>query len=334
MDLLDRYLQAVKFWLPRAQQDDIVAELSADIHSQIEEQETGLGRSLNEAEIASLLKQRGRPLLMATRYLPQEYLIGPVLFPVYRFVLKLVFLCYLAPWLLVWIGLMSFDPHYRATHSVGGVLFGGWGSFWVTAFIAIGAVTAIFAVLERKQSSSGFLEDWEPRKLPPVRDPLHIPRSDSVLELAANLVFIVWWLSGMWSRTIFDMAGVQIVLAPVWRIFFSAFLLLSVAQAALSAVNLLHPYWTRLRSGSRLVLDATGSAVFCWLLKMNLLAGISAPNLSPEKAAAISNAINTYMARSFPLAVVACVLVVALSDVRRLVRLTRAGRARLTHGLA
>jgi hypothetical protein len=271
---------------------------------------------------------------MATRYLPQEYLIGPVLFPVYRFVLKIVFLCYLAPWLLVWIGLMTFDPHYRATHSVGGVLFGGGGSFWVTAFIAIGAVTAVFAVLERKQSSSGFLEEWEPRKLPPVRDPLHIPRSDSVLELAANLVFIVWWLSGMWSRTIFDMAGVQIVLAPVWRIFFSAFLLLSVAQAALSAVNLLHPYWTRLRSGSRLVLDATGSALFCWLLKVHVLAGISAPNLSPEKAAAISNAINTYMARSFPLAVVACVLVVALSDVGRLVRLTRAGRARLMHGLA
>lgn len=28
MELVDRYLQAVKFWLPRQQKDDIVAELS------------------------------------------------------------------------------------------------------------------------------------------------------------------------------------------------------------------------------------------------------------------------------------------------------------------
>src|ERR1700730_6824596 len=254
MDLLDRYLQAVKFWLPRAQQDDIAAELSADIQSQIEEQETELGRRLNDAEIEAMLKKRPAPLLMATRYLPQQYLIGPVLFPVYRFVLKIVILCYLAPWLLVWIGLMTLNPHYRATHSISGVLIGGWGSFWLTAFFMIGMVTTVFAILERKQSSSSFLEHWEPRKLPPVRNPRHIPRSGSVLELAANLVFIVWLVNGMWSRTIFDLSGVRIVLAPAWQIFIWAFLLLTLAQVALSAVNLLHPYWTPLRSSIRLLL--------------------------------------------------------------------------------
>ncbi len=34
MDLLDRYLQAVGSWLPKAQRDDIVAELSEDIRTQ------------------------------------------------------------------------------------------------------------------------------------------------------------------------------------------------------------------------------------------------------------------------------------------------------------
>ena len=32
MELLDRYLQAVRFWLPKAQQQDIIAELSSDLH--------------------------------------------------------------------------------------------------------------------------------------------------------------------------------------------------------------------------------------------------------------------------------------------------------------
>ena len=40
MELLDRYLQAVRFWLPKAQRDDIAAELSEDIRSQIEERES------------------------------------------------------------------------------------------------------------------------------------------------------------------------------------------------------------------------------------------------------------------------------------------------------
>ena len=39
MELIDRYLQAVKFWLPETQKEDIIAELSEDIQSQIEEKE-------------------------------------------------------------------------------------------------------------------------------------------------------------------------------------------------------------------------------------------------------------------------------------------------------
>jgi hypothetical protein len=37
MELIDRYLQAVKFWLPKQQKLDIIAELSEDIYAQIEE---------------------------------------------------------------------------------------------------------------------------------------------------------------------------------------------------------------------------------------------------------------------------------------------------------
>ena len=79
MQLVERYLQAVKFWLPKQQKEDILAELSADIQSQIEDRETVLGRALNETEIEEVLKQRGRPCLVASRFRPQESLIGPVL---------------------------------------------------------------------------------------------------------------------------------------------------------------------------------------------------------------------------------------------------------------
>ena len=38
-DLIDRYLQAVGFWLPRDQKQDILAEISEDLRSQLEDRE-------------------------------------------------------------------------------------------------------------------------------------------------------------------------------------------------------------------------------------------------------------------------------------------------------
>ena len=59
MELIERYLQGVKFWLPTEQKQDIIAELSDSIYSQVEEQEGALGRKLIDAEVEAILKQRG-----------------------------------------------------------------------------------------------------------------------------------------------------------------------------------------------------------------------------------------------------------------------------------
>ena len=156
---------------------------------------------------------------------------------------------------------------------------------------------------------------------------------NSIIELAANLVFVVWWVTGAWSQVIFDRAGVRIVLAPAWRGFFWAFLAFALGNIALAAVNLLRRHWTLVNAGIRLALDSAGALAFCWLFKAGLLVEIVAPQLSPAHAAEVTNAINTYMAKSFLFAVLACGLVVALSDIPRLVRL-KTGRTRLIQSLA
>ena len=81
-DLIDRYLQAVGFWLPRAQKQDILAELTEDLHSQLEDREMELGRPLTESEVAEILRKRGRPVLVASQFLPQRSLIGENYAPV------------------------------------------------------------------------------------------------------------------------------------------------------------------------------------------------------------------------------------------------------------
>jgi|SRR5450432_830145 len=321
MELIDRYLQAVKFWLPKNQKQDIVTELSEDLRSQVEDRESELGRKLNESEVAEMLKQRGRPLLVANRFLPQQSLIGPVLFPIYVFVLKVVSAFYLLPWMLVWIGLRVFG----AVHS-GQSLIESAGSFWTTlwsmAFSLMASVTIIFAILERVQSKSGFLEKWDPLKLPPVRDPNKILRSSSVAELIANMVFCVWWISwgaGLWYPTLIHFAGVTITLAPAWRYFFWGYLLLGVGSMILSAVNLVRPYWTPARASVRLVSDGVGSVLFCGLTKANIVAGLAVVNVVPEKTTQIAYAINWWSAKMFPWAAVFCVLL-AMNDVYRIIR--------------
>jgi hypothetical protein len=320
MELIDRYLQAVKFWLPKNQKQDIVAELSEDLRSQVEDREAELGRKLNESEVAEMLKQRGRPVLVANQFRPQQHLIGPVLFPIYMFVLQVVAAFYLLPWTLAWITIAVLHPAHPG-HSLIATIGSFWTAFWPMAFFMVGSVTTVFAILERVEAKSKFMERWDPRKLPAVRDPNRIRLSTSVSELTVNIVFCTWWLwwaGGHWYPTLIHFAGVSVSLAPVWRYFFWGYLLIGVANTVSSAVNVFRPYWTVERAVFRLLSDAAGSAL-CWLMKVNVIAAISVVNVAPEKTARVAQAINWWAAKMFPWAVVFCVFL-ALSNVYRIIR--------------
>jgi hypothetical protein len=326
MELVERYLQAVAFWLPKGQQQDIIAELSEDLHSQIQEKEIELGRSLSETEIEAVLKQRGRPVLVANRYLPQRSLIGSVLFPIYWFVIKVVASCYLVPWALVWIGMMSFSSSYRAEHTSAGwlgAIGSAWSDWWFTAFFALGTVTIVFAVFEYLQGRSRLLENWSPRKLPRVCNPNQIPRAGSVIEVVVNLMFGVWWIDVMSSPVILDRPEIRIVVSPFWRYLFWGFLLLAVINAVAAGMNLARPYWTVVRTSIRLATNAAASALLCWMLNAGALAQITGAGLSAARALEITNAINVGLAKTLPV-VLATGVVVALLDVRRILRVKSA----------
>jgi hypothetical protein len=83
MDLLERYLQAVRFFLPRRRQDEIIRELSANLLLQMEDRERALGRALTDDERADVLRHNGHPLVVAGQYQPRNRLIGPVFFHLY-----------------------------------------------------------------------------------------------------------------------------------------------------------------------------------------------------------------------------------------------------------
>ncbi|MGD0781686.1 MAG: hypothetical protein ABSA30_02375, partial [Candidatus Aminicenantales bacterium] len=196
MELVERYLNAVRFWLPKKQKADVIAELAEDIRLQIEERGRELGHPLDEEALSSLLKKRGSPFTVAGRFLPPRQLIGPQLYPIYEFVLKLTAGLYVIPWFLIWAGLMIFVPSYRAAHT-GTALFQGLGHLWTTALTMFAMITLGFAVGERVQHQSAARGDWNPRRLPAVRNGLRVPRSSSLADIVASLLVLVWWLASL-----------------------------------------------------------------------------------------------------------------------------------------
>jgi len=204
---------------------------------------------------------------------------------------------------------------------------------WSTALVALATVTLVFAVLGRVQAKSHFLDQWNPGKLPPVRNPNHISRLGSLIEVVVNLVFAGWWIKLMSSPVILDRPEIRVVLTPVWRYFFWGFLLLAFANAAHAVVNFARPYWTVPRASLRLITDATASGLFCWMFqfKVNGLAEVTIPKIAPAQMAQMhvaANAINLAMARAFPFVLLAGV-VILLVDAYRIYRVKNRVTAQL-----
>jgi hypothetical protein len=267
MELLERYLQAVRFWLPKAQQNDIIEELGDDLRSQIEDKETALGREITEDELAAILQQTGHPMRVAARYQKQQSLIGPTLFPIYRFVLKIVGLAYLGPWLLVWIALAIFAPSYLGNHV--------WGSFWINVFITFGIVTLLFAVLERFQASLSGLHKWDPRKLPALpkrknRDKGRVPRVESIFELIFSVLFIAGWLVlPEIAAAMFSPFNKILAATPALQSYYWPVLLPTVIAMVQQGVNLVRPQWYWLRPLTRLVTTAIILGIVESMLKVS-----------------------------------------------------------------
>ena len=254
MEMLDRYLHAVRFWLPKAHQQDIIDELRDDLSSQIEDKEASLGRPLTDDEVVALLQQTGPPMRVAGRYQPQQALIGPSLFPLFKFVMKAVSLGYLLPWLLVWLGLEAFVPSYRAEHTVMGVF----GSFWRLAVSMLGIITLMFAVLDKFQSKVECLHKWDPRQLPAVPKPKdRVPRVESVFELIFSVLFVMGWLAApRIAREVFAPASKYLTLNPALNVYYWLVLVPAVIGMVQQAINLLRPKWTWLRPPTRVVTTA------------------------------------------------------------------------------
>lgn len=200
MDLVKRYLHAVKGHLPLEQQEDVIAELGDDLRSRLDDREAELGRPLDEAEVVAILRQLGHPAHLAARYGSWQQLIGPALFPMYVHILKFALgLALLANVVLAAVLLATGRPPGQALKGI--ITFP-----FVTAILVFGWVTLVFALIDAKvgpaaladvqSGTKAMFDKWDPRTLPPV--PRHrstVPVWQLVVDLVGAVLVLGWWLA-------------------------------------------------------------------------------------------------------------------------------------------
>jgi hypothetical protein len=341
MELLERYLQAVRTYLPMSQQEDILQELRENLRGQIEDRESALGRPLNEDELAEILKKHGHPLLVATRYRQSRHLIGSTLFPFYWLVMKIILAIVgfgYAVSVLVMIaqGKLFFEVLGALLSYVGAVL------------PTFAIVTIVFAVLDIGNSKFRLLEratkatneNFNPRMLPMLRSASDLPdakpisRFKTAFELFFSAAFLLWWVrvNPIRKLALFVALGpvgladkIPFQLGPVWNIIYWPVISLSLVAIVQQIVTLIYPDRIKVYSVMKLITNG-GSALILYLVtRVNdilvIAPGVSDPWKFAETVRIINMTLHYTLLFSALMALLEC-----FKQMRRLVRV-RSGTA-------
>ena len=285
MDLLDRYLAAIRRNLPAAEADDITAELRDTLISDREDREAGLGRPLTADELEAMLKAFGHPLVVAARYGKRQHLIGPEYYPFYVYTVKLVLTILGAVLLTLAIAAVVFSESNPAQ-----IISRALGAFWNGGLIALGAITLLFLVMERYAPPSILLKGWRPSSLP-VIEPKKDSRWEHVSSLTFSAVFLLWW-TGMIDYRDFGHGDLQLILAPVWgEVFWPVIAVTALAMLA-HLVILLRPNWLTVRGVINAVVLVAALVLLAWIYRAGHWVDVAGPAESIDRFGGLGNAVN------------------------------------------
>lgn len=298
MDLIDRYLAAVRRQLPPQQQDDIIQELRDSLRSEAEEHEAQTGRALNQDEQAAMLKKRGHPWLLAARYQSQQYLIGPSLYPYYTKALGMVVFWVVLPIVLIGGAVTTI---YADTASIAGWINRVIPAAWNGAIYSVGIVTIVFAILEHERVRLNVLDRWNPARLPDPDQVREVPRSESVIGLVFSLTFLIWWTDTVRAPNLifFDSEPARIVPGPMWAPLYWPILLSLLASIGIHLIDMVRPWRTTAVSLVDITIGLVNIAIVMFILRANNYVQVQAPIDFIDKAARAEYYINNAIMVSF-----------------------------------
>lgn len=319
-DLVDRYLGAVAALLPKAQREDIVAELRDLIVNRVEEREAALSRPLDKRETEALLREIGHPIAVAGRYGPRTALIGPEIFPFWLFGVKvLLAVAALAAVIPAGVTLLT-------GHGDGRLMFRTVTDFIPTALCLIGAATLIGAALERGWIGTEGFRNWKVSDLPKISKPkkwFFESRFEGLFEVVVTLLFIGWWTGMVDFPTgdVITMHGGEIVLSisPIFQTLYWPILIMAGVQVASGLFLMVKPGWVRARAGFEIVGGLIGLAIAAALWPAMPLVTLVAPEATVAGLANLQKTVDLSLEITLWVAV-AIILLRLIIDGWRLIR--------------
>jgi len=183
MSLIDRYLHEVGRYLPRTKRGDIQTELRSSISDTLEDR---YGPEPTEAQVEELLKELGRPRQVAASYRPEsQYLVGPVLYPLFRMISWIVVVAVLGAQVLAWsIGIFVAGESFSILEVI--------TSLVNSVPASLGWVLITFMILQYFDAKPKFEEEpWDPSSLPEINPEEDLKRGEMVVGLVFGVLLLV-----------------------------------------------------------------------------------------------------------------------------------------------
>ena len=314
MELLDRYLQAIKTFLTGKDQDDILQELRDSLLSQMEEKEHSLGRLLTGDEIEKIVRDSGPPFLVAARYGPHRSLIGATLFPFYWQALKLGLSVALIVRLII--------------ATIGVFLTSDLSELFAVPSVIIPVfawITAVFAVIEWAQVKMPKIK-WNPQSLPKLRGETRmVKRTESVAAIVFGLAGLVWLRT--LPNSLFMAGRPDLAFAPIWSTLYWLFVVLTVAGIVRGVILLIRPYWASFYAWSRLIMNLATLTGFYLVFRAGTWFSVLSGTSNRSHWEAVAATLNQFFYYSLLVTIIAFAATVAW-DLYRVLRGRSAGKSK------
>src|SRR4030095_2692241 len=236
-----------------------------------DERKQGQGPA-DEATVLQLLKEYGAPRDVAATYKTHPYLIGPRMYPMFEWVLRIVCAVFVGASLLgLGVNLVKDGFSGPAFISAMSQWFSGLISGLIAAF---GNIVLVFAILERTQVGKkieGEFKEWDPTELKKEPDPDLIDLTDHIFTIIFTILgLIVFNLYPNLFSVRFLKDGTWTVLPILTTVFFSYLPwinIMSLLQIGFNSFMLGQKSWSPISRSLGLALDVAGMILAVVILK-------------------------------------------------------------------
>ncbi len=247
MNLVARYIEAVKNELPVQNRDDIAKELQSSLEDELEALSEKEGQ-LSQAQVAAFLEQRGHPVQVASHYWKRRSLINEAVYPLYTQALILFCSIYLA------LGILLQFQEFLAVRDWSG--FRKLPELLVDLFSSITftvvGITLVFHFFGDEIAMQKWFWHFKAQKLPDVNSQsAYISRASTISHVASNLFALTFLTFG---AVTFRNLNITVDWTPIsgWL---EVLRYLLIADLGLNLLHLMQPYWTRTKLWANILLS-------------------------------------------------------------------------------